>query len=213
MCEAADTRARLLRVCEPAACLYLLHPSPSLLSHKASAPFPRAGVLSGDSSSGTHVPSFWHWPWVIEMQTENTVNQMGSKSSKYLAKTFFFFRWWSRSVYGRWNKVRADGHSVRRAFIWTVRKSNKSRQRYLWKEERKGWGWLFNLLSLKKWTKGRPEEERAHDYSSSNQYSEKWVSLQDSFPPVKPHITQWNSVMSGSVSVTDPLRVAQAEPG
>lgn len=126
---------------------------------------------------------------------------------------FFFFRWWSRSVYGRWNKVRADGHSVRRAFIWTVRKSNKSRQRYLWKEERKGWGWLFNLLSLKKWTKGRPEEERAHDYSSSNQYSEKWVSLQDSFPPVKPHITQWNSVMSGSVSVTDPLRVAQAEPG
>ena len=25
---------------------------------------------------------------------------------------FFFFHWWSRPVYGRWNKVRADGHSA-----------------------------------------------------------------------------------------------------
>lgn len=94
------------------------------LSHKASVPFSSAGVLSGDSSSGTHVPSFWHWPWVIEMQTENTLNQMGSKSGKYLARTFF--HWWSRPVYGRWNKVRADGHLEYRAFIWTVLKSNKA---------------------------------------------------------------------------------------
>lgn len=37
----------------------------------------------------------------------------------------FFFHWWSRLVYGRWNKVRADGRSVHREFIWVVLKSNK----------------------------------------------------------------------------------------
>lgn len=123
VCEEIDTRAGVC-ICVWTSSLSAFAPSFTLLlSHKASVPFSSAGVLSGDSSSGTHVPSFWHWPWVIEMQTENTLNQMGSKSSKYLAKTFF--HWWSRPVYGRWNKVRADGHLEYRAFIWTVLKSNK----------------------------------------------------------------------------------------
>ncbi len=111
-------------VCEPAACQHWLHPSPCSYPTRPQSPFSSAGVLSGDGSSGTHVPSFWHWPWVIEMQTQNTLNQMGSKSSKYLARTFF--HWWSRPVYGRWNKVRADGRSAYAAFIWTLLKSNKA---------------------------------------------------------------------------------------
>lgn len=124
VCEEIDTRAGV-HICVRTSSLSAYAPSFTLLlSHKASVSFSSAGVLSGDSSSGTHVPSFWHWPRVIEMQTENTLNQMGSKSSKYLARTFL--HWWSRPVYGRWNKVRADGLSAYRAFIWTVLKSNKA---------------------------------------------------------------------------------------
>lgn len=106
---------------QPVCICSILHPA---LIPKASVLFSSAGVLSGDSSSGTHVPSFWHWPWVIEMQTETTLNQMGSKSSKYLARTFF--HWWSRPVYGQWNKVRADGRLAYWACVWTVLKSNKA---------------------------------------------------------------------------------------
>lgn len=127
-CEEIDTSARVclcVRVCVWTSSLSPFAPSFTLLlSHKASVPFSSAGVLSGDGSSGTHVPSFWHWPWVIEMQTENALNQMGSKSSKYLAKTFF--HWWSRPVYGRWNKVRADGRPEHTPFIWTAFESNKA---------------------------------------------------------------------------------------
>lgn len=134
-------------VCESAAWLHLLHPSPRSYPTRPRSPFSSASVLSGDSSSGTHVPTFWHWPWVIEMQTENTLNQMGSKSSKYLARTFF--HWWSRAVYGWWNKVSANGHLVYGAFIWTVLKSNKDNTSLLVETGRMCRSWPANLLSLK----------------------------------------------------------------
>lgn len=108
-------------VCEPAACLHLLHPSPCSYPTRPRCLFSSAGVLSGDGSSGTHVPSFWHWPRVIEMQTRNALNQMGSKSSKYLAKTLFSLmepaclcsmkRGWSR-----W-RLRAAGVHLKRPQI------------------------------------------------------------------------------------------------
>lgn len=108
---------------QPVCVCSILHPAP-IHTRPLCCLFSSAGVLSGDSSSGTHVPPFWHWPWVIEMQTENTLDQMGLQSSKYLARTFFF-HWWSRLVYGRWSKVRADGRSVHREFVWVVLRSNK----------------------------------------------------------------------------------------
>lgn len=128
VCEEIDTRAGVcVCVCK---CVWTSSRSafaPSftlLLSHKASVPFSSAGVLSGgqlvrDTRAIVLTLTVGHWNANREHTKPNGVEE------QQIFGQDLFFHWWSRPVYGRWNKGRADGHLEYRAFIWTVLKSNK----------------------------------------------------------------------------------------
>lgn len=113
-------------MCEPAVCLCLLHPSPR--SHPHKAPLLSfllcqrliRGKLVRDTRASVLTLTVGHWNANREHARPN-----GVAERQIFGQDLFFFHWWSRLVYGRWNKVRADGQSVCREFIWVVLRSNK----------------------------------------------------------------------------------------